>query len=93
MTPLKQRRRWGLDPGADQRSGTPRRSLVVALVLASATLMVLDQGDGGSPVDPARAVVGEVLGPAETGAATVATGDLPCAAYPSSPPPRPWPSS
>ncbi len=66
------RRRWGLDPGADQPSGTPRRSLVVALVLASVSLMVLDQGDGGSPVDPARSVVGEVLGPAETGAAAVA---------------------
>ncbi len=65
-------RRWGLDPGADQRSGTPRRSLVVALVLASVSLMVLDQGAGGTAVDPARQAVGEVLGPAESGAAAAA---------------------
>ncbi len=43
---------------------------MVALVLASVSLMVLDQGDGGSPLDPARYAVGEVLGPAEAGAAT-----------------------
>jgi rod shape-determining protein MreC len=64
-------RRWrGLDH-LDDRSRPPR-SLLVALVLASVTLMTLDhQVDDGSPVESARRVVGEAFGPVEsfTGAA------------------------
>jgi rod shape-determining protein MreC len=47
--------------------GRPPRSLVVALVLACASLMVLDStgGSDGSPLDPARDAVGEVVGPAQ----------------------------
>jgi rod shape-determining protein MreC len=56
-------RRGSLEP---RESGRPRRSLVVALVLACLTLMTLDHVDGGAPVDPLRALVGEVYGPAES---------------------------
>ena len=58
-------RRGSLEP---REPGRPRRSLVVALVLACATLMTLDHvegPDGGSPVDPLRRLVGEVYGPVE----------------------------
>jgi len=49
--------------------GRPRASRVVALVLAGATLVVLDASAGdGSPVDPLRAVVGEAFAPVESGA-------------------------
>ncbi|MEJ7742229.1 MAG: rod shape-determining protein MreC [Nocardioidaceae bacterium] len=51
----------------------PRRSRTVVglLVLASLTVLTLDarHDDGGSPIDPLRAGVGAVLGPAQTGAA------------------------
>jgi rod shape-determining protein MreC len=60
-------RRGSLEP---REPGRPRRSLVVALVLTCLTLMTLDHvggGDGGSPVDPLRRVVGEVYGPVEGG--------------------------
>ena len=59
-------RRWrGLDR-LDDRSRPPR-SLLVALVLASVTLMTLDhQVDDGSPVESARRVVGEAFGPVES---------------------------
>jgi len=59
---------------------TPPPALVVALVLASASLMTLDAGtDGGSAVEPARQAVGEVLGPIEAGATAVIrpVADLP----------------
>jgi len=50
----------------------PPRSLVVALLLACATLITLDAGvRDGSAVDPARRAGGEVFGPVEAGAATV----------------------
>lgn len=65
-------RRWGFHPGENQARGTPPRALVVALLLACASLMLLDQGRDGSVVDPARTAVGEVFGPAEAGAADVA---------------------
>ena len=58
-------RRGSLEP---REPGRPRRSLVVALVLSCVTLMTLDHvggGDGGSPVDPLRRLVGEVYGPVE----------------------------
>lgn len=49
--------------------GRPRGPRVVALLLAAATLVVLDASAGdGSPIDPARRALGEVLGPVEAGA-------------------------
>lgn len=55
-------RRWrGLDEGRQ-----PPRSTLVALVLAAVTLMVLDQQAGdSSPVEPVRAVAGELFAPVE----------------------------
>lgn len=48
----------------------PSRSLLVALVLASLTLITLDyRGGDDSPVDPVRSAVGEVFGPVESGTA------------------------
>jgi rod shape-determining protein MreC len=54
-------RRGSLEP-RDPRS--PRRATAIALVLACATLITLDQTAGA--LDPARRVVGEVFGPAES---------------------------
>ena len=59
-------RRWGRDPDG----GRPRTSVVVALVLASLTLITLDSRDA-SPVDPVRAAAGAVFGPAEVVASGV----------------------
>ncbi len=56
-------RRGSLEP---REPGRPRRSLVVALVLACATLITLDHVNGGAAVDPLRRLVGEVYGPAES---------------------------
>ncbi len=63
-------RRWsGLDR-LDSRNRAPR-SLLVALVLASVTLITLDvSGGGASPLEPVRRAVGEAFGPAESAAAT-----------------------
>lgn len=62
-------RRWrGLDQ-LEARNRAPR-SLLVALVLASVTLITLDvSGGDDSPVDPVRRAVGEVFAPAESAAA------------------------
>src|SRR3954454_20779487 len=57
-------RRGSLEP---REPGRPRRSLVLALVLACVTLMTLDHVDDGAPIDPLRRLVGEVYGPAESG--------------------------
>lgn len=58
------------DPGDDR--GRPSRSLVVALLLACATLMVVDKAGGeDSPVATIRSAVGEVVGPIQAGVATV----------------------
>jgi rod shape-determining protein MreC len=57
-------RRGALEP---RERGRPRRSLVVALVLACVTLMTLDHVNDGSAVDPLRRLVGEVYGPVEAG--------------------------
>jgi rod shape-determining protein MreC len=64
--PDRRERRWhGLDT-LDSRNRPPR-ALLLALVLASATLITLDhQGGDGSPLEPARRVVGEAFGPAES---------------------------
>ena len=57
-------RRWGRDPDR----GRPRVSVLVALVLASLTLITLDSNTT-SPLDPVRRAVGEVFGPAEVATA------------------------
>ncbi|NHA01793.1 rod shape-determining protein MreC [Nocardioides sp. W3-2-3] len=58
------------DPNDDR--GRPPRSLVVALLLACATLMVVDKAGGeDSPVASVRHAVGEVVGPVQAGVATV----------------------
>jgi rod shape-determining protein MreC len=65
-------RRTGTSRDPERDAGRPARSLVVALVLASAALMVVDKtGGDGSPIDPVRRVVGEVVGPAQAGVSTV----------------------
>ena len=62
-------RRWRSIADLDQRR-KPSRALLVALVLASASLMTLDHSGGaGSPLDPARRAVGEVFGPVESATA------------------------
>ena len=68
-------RRWrptGLGvPGGPGRHPQPPRGLVVALLLACATLITLDyHGGTDSPVEPVRRVMGEVYGPAEAGVAS-----------------------
>ena len=64
-------RRWrGLDH-LDSRNRPPR-SLLVALVLASVTLVTLDMSTGAdSPLESVRGVVGEAFGPAESATAAV----------------------
>jgi rod shape-determining protein MreC len=55
--------------GLDARKRPPR-SLLVALVLASVTLITLDlHGGADSPVEPARRVLGEAFGPVESATA------------------------
>ncbi|WP_110181818.1 rod shape-determining protein MreC [Nocardioides solisilvae] len=63
MAPLDRERRWrGLDDGP-----RPSRSTLVALVLAAATLMTLDQSTGDdSPVELLRTGVGEAFAPVES---------------------------
>jgi rod shape-determining protein MreC len=61
-------RRGSLEP---REPGRPRRSLVLALVLACVTLMTLDHVNDGAAVDPLRRLVGEVYGPAEAGVESV----------------------
>ena len=62
-------RRWGSIDRLDERN-RPSRPLLVALLLACATVVTLDyQGGQDSAMEPARRAVGEVLGPVETGAA------------------------
>ncbi|WP_122816983.1 rod shape-determining protein MreC [Nocardioides pantholopis] len=59
-------RRWRPAGEGDDRRSRPRTSVVVALGLACATLITLDhQGGEDSPMEPARQVLGEVLGPVE----------------------------
>jgi rod shape-determining protein MreC len=58
-------RRWRATARLDGRA-RPSRALMVALLLACATLITLDhQGGEGSPLEPARQAVGEVFGPVE----------------------------
>jgi len=60
-------RRGGLEP-RDPRA--PKRAGVVALLLACATIITLDASTGA--LEPARRVAGEVYGPVEKAATTVA---------------------
>lgn len=64
-------RRWrGMDR-LDARKRPPR-SLLVALLLASVTLITLDfHSRADSPVEPARRVLGEAFGPIESATAAV----------------------
>lgn len=65
-------RRWRGASRLDSRNRPPR-SLLVALVLASITMITLDATSGDdSPLDPVRTVAGEVFGPVESITATVA---------------------
>src|SRR5215210_3016506 len=57
------------------RPGEPRpsRSLLVALLMACATLITLDyHGGTDSPMEPARRAMGELFGPVESAAASAA---------------------
>ncbi|UUZ60031.1 rod shape-determining protein MreC [Nocardioides sp. B-3] len=70
MTGGRERRWRGMDR-LDSRNRPPR-SLLVALVPASVTLITPDfHGGTDSPVEPARRVLGEAFGPVESGAAAV----------------------
>ncbi|WP_051217803.1 rod shape-determining protein MreC [Nocardioides insulae] len=60
--------RLGGRPPGDPRG--PRRATLVALLLASATLITVDASTGA--LEPARQAAGAVFGPAESTAATVA---------------------
>lgn len=61
----RRERRWSPGPDLDQQR--PSRSLLVALGLASATLMTLDLTAGGRALEPVRGVVADVVGPAQAG--------------------------
>jgi rod shape-determining protein MreC len=62
-------RRWK-GPGRLEARERPRRSVLVALVLASLTLVTLDaRGGSDSPVEPVRRAVGEAFGPVENATA------------------------
>lgn len=64
-------RRWRGIGSLDARHRPPR-SLLVALLLASATLITLDASGGDdSPLEPARRVAGEAFGPVESFTAAV----------------------
>jgi rod shape-determining protein MreC len=61
-------RRSGPDKYEQREQRARLRSRLVALVLACLTLMTLDHHPGqGSPLEPARAVMGSVFGPVESG--------------------------
>jgi rod shape-determining protein MreC len=58
-------------PGERYGRRGPSRSLLVALLMACATLITLDyHGGTDSPMEPARRAMGEVFGPVESAAAT-----------------------
>src|SRR5215210_5396818 len=63
--------RPGEPPGRPPGWRSRRRSLLIALLMACATLITLDyHGGTGSPMEPARRAMGEVLGPVESAAAS-----------------------
>ena len=66
----RRERRWHLGPDLD-RQQRPSRSLLVALGLASVTLMTLDLTADGVALDPVRGAVADVVGPAQAGASAL----------------------
>ncbi len=66
----RRERRWHLGPDLD-RQQRPSRSLLVALGLASATLMTRDLTADGAALDPVRGAVADVVGPAQAGASAL----------------------
>lgn len=62
--PLRERR-WKRDSAGPERDRSAR-SVLIALLLASATMIVLDHQGADGPMDAARRGVGEVIGPAES---------------------------
>lgn len=66
----RRERRWSSGRGERE---LPSRSLLVALVLASATLTTLDVGGGDDgPLSPVRSAVADVVGPAQSAVDAVA---------------------
>jgi rod shape-determining protein MreC len=66
----RRERRWGHEGGTGAEPPRASRSLLVALLLASATVTTLDLATGeDSPLDPVRGVLADTMGPAQ-GAAT-----------------------
>jgi rod shape-determining protein MreC len=64
-------RRWRATARLDSRD-RPSRAVLVALLLACATLITLDQqGGDDSLLEPARQAVGEVFGPVETATSAI----------------------
>jgi rod shape-determining protein MreC len=69
---MARERRWRSSHDLDDDRRRPSRALLVALVLASASLITLDvQGGDDSPLEPARNAVGDVLGPVESATTAV----------------------
>ncbi|WP_067441884.1 rod shape-determining protein MreC [Nocardioides jensenii] len=63
--------RWKGSDGRE-KDNRPSRSVLIALLLACATMITLDaHGGQDSPVEPARRVAGEAFGPVETFTADV----------------------
>ena len=71
LTSRRERRERRWSPGPDLDRQRPSRSLLVALGLASATLMTLDLTAGGAALDPVRGAVADVVGPAESAATMI----------------------
>lgn len=65
--PLLSSRAYGRAPRETREPGRPPGGLVVALLLACASLMALDSSEDGA-LDPARRAVGEAVGPAQAAA-------------------------
>lgn len=62
-------KRWTGSKRLEQRD-RPSRSVLVALLLACATMITLDTREGDdSPIEPVRQAVGEAFGPVQAGAA------------------------
>lgn len=67
----RRERRWGTAPGGGphDEQQKPSRPLLVALLLACATVMTLDLSTGAdSPLDPVRTGLADTMGPAQAGA-------------------------
>ncbi|MEN8707167.1 MAG: rod shape-determining protein MreC [Nocardioides marinisabuli] len=69
----RRERRWGAGPGGPgAEAPRPSRSLLVALLLATASVTTLDVAAGdSSPLDPVRGVLADTLGPAQSATTAV----------------------